>query len=239
MLKRTVYCLIAFLLVFSASVPGTARAAEEEDLFFSVPVSTIPESEPADPSWFAGACVIGHSQAVGMRSSLGIPELDYYAISGLRASYALDCPDFVLPNGRLGTLRKAMETWSYDRIYVLLGINDCTAYESGLPRFKIAMEGVLDLLRETQPQAEICLLSLLPVGEMTTDPERYNRENVILYSQILKTISREYRTEYLDLFRLMADENGYLQSRFNNGDGIHLRTGEYKELKDFLLRHTW
>ena len=239
MRKKTILCLLALILVLSSLFSVTACAAEEGDGFFTVPVSTIPESDPADLSWFAGTCVIGHSQAVGMSNSLGLPGIDYYAISGLRASYVLDCPDFVFPNGRIGTLRKAMETWSYERIYILLGINDCTTYENGPLRFRSAMEGLLDLLRETQPQAKICLFSLLPVGLFSPDPLRYNRENVILYSQILKTLSREYETEYLDLFRPLADENGYLQTRFDKGDGIHLFSGRYAEIREFLLRHTW
>ncbi len=236
---RKTLCFLAAAVLLFGSLPVTALAAGEYDGWFGVPVSTIPESDPVDPSWFEGTCVIGHSQAVWMQTSLGLSGIDYYAISGLRATYVLDCPDFMLPNGRFGTLQKALETWSYTRIYVLLGINDCTEYENGPIRFKAAMEGLLDLLKETQPQAEICLFSLFPVGLASPDPLRYNRENAILYSQILKSLSRQYDTEYLDLFRLAADENGYLDQRFDKGDGIHIFSGRYSEVREFLLRHTW
>ena len=101
------------------------------------------------------------------------------------------------------------------------------------------MSDILDVVKETQPQADICLLSLLPVGRSTPDPLRYNRENAVLYSQVLKSLSRKYDTEYLDLFRLMADEDGYLLEECDSGDGIHLRIGQYETLREFFLTHTW
>ena len=238
MRKRILVLLLVSGFFLAGIGAGPTRADPTKDPGLCLPASTIPESAAADPSWFSDACVVGHSQAVGMREHMDLP-MDYYAISGMRAAYVLDSPDFLFPNGRKGTLRKAMETWSYEKIYVMLGINDCTIYESGVTRFQSAMEGLLDFLKETQPQADICLLSLLPVGEMVSDPDRYSPENAVLYSRVLKSLSREYDTEYLDLYRLMADENGMLRPELDIGDGMHIRPQAYEELEDYLLRHTW
>ncbi len=237
--KKALSILLAAAVILCTGAPFARAADGAAERFCPVPVSTVPESGAADPAWFSNACLIGHSQAEGMRDHMDLPQMDYYALNGLKASQALEIGIFPLPGGGMGSLRGGLSSRTYDHVFILLGVNDCTKYESGPENFRTAMIGILNTVRETQPQADICLLSLLPVGRSTPDPLRYNRENVILYSQVLKSLSREYDTEYLDLFRPMADEEGYLDERCDSGDGIHLRVDQYEKLKEFFLTHTW
>ncbi len=230
--------LFMCLMIFISLLSPFALAADRE-WFCAAPLSTVPESAAADPAWFSDACLIGHSQAEGMRAHMELPQMDYYALNGLKATQALNIGVIPLPGGGIGSLRGGLASHSYKHVFILLGINDCTRYENGPENFRTAMSDILDVVKETQPQADICLLSLLPVGRSTPDPLRYNRENAVLYSQVLKSLSREYDTEYLDLFRLMADEDGYLLEECDSGDGIHLRIGRYEALREFFLTHTW
>ena len=91
---------------------------------------------------------------------------------------------------------------------------------------------------ETQPEATVYLISLAPVGRATPLNIAYNPENTSLYSQALKTLSREYSAEYLDIFRMMADAEGYFKDYFNAGDGIHIHPSGYQDLENFIKCHT-
>ena len=99
------------------------------------------------------------------------------------------------------------------------------------------MRKILDLVRELQPDATIYIISLTPVGRATPNLILYNRENTIFYSQMLKDLSREYGTEYLDVFRLLCDSEGYFKEGYS-GDGIHLQAKYYPLFADFLRTHT-
>ena len=66
----------------------------------------------------------------------------------------------------------------------------------------------------------------------------YNPANTALYSQAIKDLAREYGTEYLDVFRPLADSEGYFLDVYNAGDGIHIKPKEYPVIEDFLRCNT-
>ena len=205
-------------------------------LFSDLPVSTVPESEPVDDSWFEDACFIGHSQVVGFKRYANI-KMDYFAVEGFDAQNVLDFPYFPGHNGRDAPLKKVLSIFQYKKVYIMLGINDASDKKDRVERFMTPMRKILDLVRELQPDATIYIISLTPVGRATPNLILYNRENTIFYSQMLKDLSREYRTEYLDVFRLLCDSEGYFKEGYS-GDGIHLQAKYYPLFADFLRTHT-
>jgi len=215
-------------------------AALRQDRFQGMPVSTVVESAPVDDAWFGNACFIGHSQVVGMSRYFSMTNAGYYCAVGFKAQDMLDFAYFQGPNKRYGTLDKIFHNYegTYKKIYIMLGINDCNSKEGREEKFLTPMRELLDLIRETQPDATIYLLSLAPVGRETPMNTSYNPENVMYYCQMLKSLSREYDTEYLDIFRLMADGEGYIRDEFNDGDGIHIKAKQYPVLEEYIRCHT-
>ena len=212
-------------------------ASTKRDSFPEMPVSTIQESDPVDDSWFDDACFIGHSQVYGVQqySYLSTSNMDFYAISGHKAQEVLDFRYYKGPTGRYGSLKQALEAKTYGKIYIMLGINDC---QDKMEQFVEPMRKILQMIRETQPTATIYLLSLAPVGPVTRDNRYFNLQTVILYSQVIKDLSREFGTEYIDVFRPLSDSNGYLLDEYNAGDGIHLKGKHYSVIADILRCHT-
>lgn len=207
--------------------------------FHLLPVSSVAESAPVDDSWFDDACFIGHSQVVGMKNYFNLPNTEFYAVIGHKARSVVNFDYYELPNGRHGTLRDGLEMESYGKVYIMLGINDCyDRIEERMEEFLTPMRQILDMVRETQPDARIYLISLAPVGRITPNNEYYNLTSVLAFTQAVKGLSREYDTEYLDLFRLLCDDEGYFQARFDAGDGIHIKANEYGVIKDYLKCHT-
>jgi hypothetical protein len=203
-----------------------------------LPISTVEKSEGVDDSWFDDACFIGHSQVVGMHNYFNLPNADYYAVVGHTAQNVIDHIYYDLPNGGSGTLQQALSQKQYGKVYIMLGINDCNDREDRLERFTTPMKTILDMVTETQPNAQIYLLSLAPIGRYTPNDLWYTMDNVLLFTHTVKAFSREYNTEYLDVFRLMCDESGYFMDEFNAGDGIHIDAHHYEQIKEFLKCHT-
>ena len=138
----------------------------------------------------------------------------------------------------MGTLQEGLELDQYGKVYIMLGINDCTDKDDQLDKFLTPMKQIIEMIQETQPNAEIYLLSLAPVGRQTPNNICYSLKNVVLFTQAVKSLAREYNTEYLDVFRLMADKNGYILDEYNAGDGIHIDAHHYDEILEFLKCHT-
>ena len=231
----------ANVLTVSQAEPVFLRffGAMQNASFPGLPVATVAESDPVDDSWFDDACFIGHSQVVGMSMSFNLPKADFYCAIGYTAQNILD--DYVEgPNNRYVTLPKALRNNAdkYRKVYIMLGINDCDDSKDRIANFMRPMRQIMDLVKETQPNATIYLLSLAPVGRDIHMPVLYNPENCIVYSQAIKSLSREYGAEYLDIYRLMADDEGYMRDEFNSGDGLHFKASQYYVIKDYLKCHT-
>lgn len=203
-----------------------------------IPTSTVTASAPVDDSWFDDSLFIGHSQVAGMSHYFNLPNIEYFCIIGHTAQEALDYPWYELSNGRMGPLREGLELDPYGKVYIMLGINDCTSREDQLERFITPMKQIIEMVQETQPDAKIYLLSLAPVGRNTPNNFCYSLDNVVLFTQTVKSLAREYNTEYIDVFRLMCDEYGYIRDEFNAGDGIHIDAHHYDEILYFLKCHT-
>lgn len=203
-----------------------------------LPVSSVPESEPADFSWFDDVCFIGHSQVVGMRNYFDLYNAEYFAEVGFTAPDMLVHLAFKNNRGQYTSLKHQLEMGSFGKVYIMLGINDCSDRVDRIAEFKSAMRQILDLVRSTQPEARIYLISLVPVGREVAYPTIYNPENCTLYSQALKDLSREYLTEYIDLYRPLSDSQGYMLWEFSTGDGIHINPGQYSFIEDYIKCHT-
>ena len=209
-----------------------------KDVLTALPVSSVVESEPVGDEWFDDACFIGHSQIVGMQKYSGIANADYYAVVGHTAQNVVDYEYYELPNGGYGTLSDGLHANSYGKVYIMLGINDSSLRENRDEEFMSPMRQIISLVQETQPDAKIYLLSLTPVGRYTSMNELYNPDSTVHYSQLVKTLSREFSTEYIDLFRMMCDSAGYYLDSFNSGDGIHIASERYPEIVNYLKSHT-
>lgn len=227
---------------------ATVTVAEAEGIFLRVlgamsdpfpdlPVSTVPESQPVDNGWFDDACFIGHSQVVGMQNCFDLEGADYYCYTGYSALGVLNA-QYTLYNGKEVDFAHAVASRTYNKVYIMLGINDCSQAANRIENFKTPMRRIIEIVREAQPQAVIYLLSLAPVGRDMYAPEIFNPENITLYCQALKDLSREFDTEYIDIFRFMADVDGYMSDEFNCGDDLHFKSSEYPRIEEFLKCHT-
>ena len=206
--------------------------------FMTMPAATVSAGELMDNDWFEDACFIGHSQVVGLRDYTNLTSPDYYAVIGHTVQDILNERWYKMPTGRRGTLRNSLAAGTYGKIFIMIGVNDCTDRENRAEEFREPLRQLLQIVRETQPDAAVYLISLAPVGRETKNNLWFNPDNVILYSQVIKDVSREFDAEFIDVFRFMSDDAGYMLDELNAGDGIHLIGAKYQVLADYIRTHT-
>ncbi len=206
--------------------------------FMTLPIATVSEGAPVDDSWFDDVCFIGHSQVVAMGMYFHFQQTDYLAEVGFTAPDMLVHKGFHRHNGRYGSLLRLLQSNSYGKVYVMLGINDVSTHANRIEEFKEPMRKILDIVKETQPNAKLYLISLAPVGRSASYKVIYNPEVTTLYSQAVKDLSREYDAEYIDLYRLLSDGEGYMYDEYSVNDGIHIVPKAYEMLEEYFKTHT-
>lgn len=106
-------------------------------------------------------------------------------------------------------------------IYVMAGINDLKHGASDTTILR-NLQQIVQQLRQTHPQAQIVMQSILPTRSLPVSSQRIANLN-----QQLKAIANQNGAYYLDVYSYMADANGYLRPDLTT-DGLHLNAKGYE-----------
>lgn len=189
-----------------------------------------PEPEPMgqtdEGGDFADALFIGDSRTVGLQEYGDVKGADFFASVGLSV-YRID-------SEQIGgdSLDTVLGRKQYGRIYVMLGINE--AGTGTAESFGKKMAGLVDHIREKQPDATIYLQSILYVTEEKSrqDPI-FNNDNLRSRNQALAELDNGTDVVYLEVNDALQDGAGNLPAEYS-GDGVHLKAKYYSLWSDYL-----
>lgn len=125
-------------------------------------------------------------------------------------------------------------------VYVLLGSNvlgQDTDYTSFLTYYRL----MLDMISQALPDAKIYVQSITPVRPevcQKSGHEGLNRDRLCQINNELAAIALEKNCYFLNLWEVLADENGDLIESYAQPDGYHLRPAGYAVWTDYLCSHT-
>ena len=208
----------------------------------------LPQTAAVGADYFSDACFIGHSLVNGMRSYLGFSSTDFFAKNGASAKYFTSYTDLELASTHLddkgytvrdkGSLEDAMKYKSYNKVYIMLGVNEIGTSAASAKSFYTSMSGIIELVRKYQPNAKIYLISLTPVSQTCSESNKsINRDNIIAFNGVLKQLCKDKKAYYLNVFDLLCDNGGFLPDGAAMSDGIHLLASQYAKIKTYLLNH--
>ena len=212
----------------SAQVIGSAEVSVTAE--YGEP---LPESEAVEDDWFSNTAFIGHSLIQGFAGYSGLTTPDYYYLSGASVETLLYSQEVTTPNGT-GKLKSALSGQDYERVYLMMGINEIAG---DLTVLKADYLELVDLVRETNPNAELYVISVLPVTSKKDAGGDFTIERITRYNDMLMELCAEEKCWYVDLYSCFADEDGYLPSSAST-DGIHLKQDQYGEMLEYLRTHT-
>ena len=128
---------------------------------------------------------------------------------------------------RLETITKGQPAM----VFLMIGTNDM---DRGFSNDTIAMNvrKIVQRIKAESPRTKIIVQSILPTndcyGLFTGHTKRWR--DVALVNDMLKTMTEEEDVTYLDLYSLMANEEGKMSAEYSN-DGLHLNGEGYKVWK--------
>ena len=196
----------------------------------------VPESEPVGPEWFSDAVFIGNSLEQGFMLYAGLKTADMFAVQSI--SVANIGTDHVINagGGVYLTILDAMARKSYRKVFVMLGINELSwaTKES----FYTKYAGVIDKIRELEPEAELYLQSITPVTARQSDNSTtFTNPRIHEYNEVIRQLAEDKEAHYLYVFDALADEDGCLPAG-STDDGIHPYPKYYPQWLTYLESHT-
>ena len=217
----------------------TLEGSTETALDFRM--AALPASAPVEKSWFAQASFVGDSLTQGMQLyEEGMQNAMFCAYKGVGPNVIVNGTTCKRADGVAEVPLEALTAQQPRAIYVLLGTNVLgrdTDYSSFLTYYRL----MLDMLSQTLPNAKIYVQSITPVRPevcQKSGHEGLNRDRLCQINNELAAIALEKNCYFLNLWEVLADENGDLNESYAQPDGYHLRPAGYAVWTDYLCSHT-
>ena len=204
-------------------------------------MAALPASAPVEKSWFAQVSFVGDSLTQGMQLyEEGMQNAMFCAYKGVGPNVIVNGTTCKRADGVAEVPLEALTAQQPRAIYVLLGTNVLgrdTDYSSFLTYYRL----MLDMLSQTLPNAKIYVQSITPVRPevcQKSGHEGLNRDRLCQINNELAAIALEKNCYFLNLWEVLADENGDLNESYAQPDGYHLRPAGYAVWTDYLCSHT-
>ena len=226
----------------SAEIPSSADKAEPikkdettqpEEFPRTEQPTEYAETEPEQVS-MNETLFIGDSRTVGLMEYSDLKEADFFCSVGMSVFNIHKNPVSVPNMGKL-TLTELLDNKNYNKIYVMLGINEIGyKFESILSKY----EELIDFIREKEPEALIIIQGNLHVTQSRSDSDdTFNNNAINNLNTALSNFADNENIFYLDANSLFDDENGAL-SKDKSSDDTHLYAKYYAEWGQWIIEQT-
>lgn len=140
-------------------------------------------------------------------------------------------------DGKLLTIASAIEERKPEYIVITLGINNGVPYCTE-ENFKAYYQKLITSIKSTSPSAKIILQSILPVSEKYTKNTAGVTSNKInTANEWIAELAELNDVRYLDTASALKNSKGYLEAKYDSGDGLHLNSDGYNALMTYIRTH--
>lgn len=180
------------------------------------------------------ALFIGDSRTVGLMEYSKIVEADYFCAVGMSVFNIHDEPVSVPNVGKI-TLTELLNNKDYNKIYIMLGVNEMGyQFEKILEKY----QALISFIKSKEPNANVILLGNLHVTQSRSDSDHvFNNNAINKLNKALSKFADNKEIFYLDANVLFDDENGAL-SADKSSDNTHLYAKYYEEWGKWIKEQT-
>ena len=229
------YVTVAGEMVEKTEAPAE-DAAEGEDISANSAEDEVYEFTEVDDDYFCDALFIGDSRTVGL--------YEYCEPLNTRATFyakisltIYDCmtKEFIKTDEGKINVETALSQNQFSKIYIMLGLNEIGT--GNAEYFKEAYSGVIDRIRELQPDAIIYIEGIMHVSGAKSSSDKYfNNENINARNAAIAELADNRNIFYIDMNEAVDDENGNLEASLSFDD-VHLKASSYERWHEFLLHN--
>lgn len=183
---------------------------------------------------FGNVLFIGDSRTVGLMDYANLGCADVFAENGLNV-FRLFKDAVTVPGRGKVTLNSMLSGKQYDKIYIMLGINEI-GYD--LDRVINFYGKALDTIQTCQPGATIYIQANLMIQKSRSDRDNvYNNNNMRYLNEHMAAFADGVKRIYVDVNPLFGDGAGNLDPQYAHDD-FHLIGSWYAVWADWLYENT-
>lgn len=224
-----------------ATQPITDAPETEPSTELTTEPTTEPTTQPttekvtsannnSSSSSIKNALFIGDSRTVGLAEYGKISGADFFANVGMSVYNITDAKVSVPSVGKT-TLSNLLNNKKYDKIYIMLGINEM-GYEQSKTINKY--QALIDFVREKEPNATIILQANLHVThERSQKDKNINNPKIDSLNKQISKLANGKDIFYIDANKLFDDSTNSL-SKDKTGDNAHLYAKYYSQWGEWI-----
>lgn len=123
-----------------------------------------------------------------------------------------------------------INNYNFNTVIIGMGTNELGYYTK--EHFEKSYIDLINKIKSVNPNADIITLSIPPVSQNKSSKDKnYNNNNVKIYNEYVKEISKNYNTYYIDNSKFFGEVLSYNWT----GDGIHFNGSIYKNWYEFII----
>lgn len=225
----------------AAQAGGTVLGPmQQTDASYTQPSASLvalPEAGRVDMRYFDDALFIGDSLTRGFQEySSGIPNAKYAAYLGVGPKQFMEGLVENINGDQVAAIDEILAA-APKKVYILLGTNSMATLTD--EAFLKYYSDFLDYLLGQLPQDTVYYIQGIPPvsAEKMAEDESFSVERIRGLNESLAKLAYDKGLHYLDLFSVLADENGALRADIASGS-IHLNNAGYNAWREFLVTHT-
>lgn len=243
-MTASLFCLIiictSIYLIFKPKTTASSETTNESSIVQTPPInepdSTEAQTEQTTPTTVSmdHALFIGDSRTVGLMEYSQINEADYFCNVGMSV-FNIHDSTISVPNVGKVSLTALLDSQNYDKIYIMLGINEM-GYSFNQILDKYAE--LIDFIQEKEPNADIFIQANLHVTSKRSNSDKtFNNDSINQLNTALSQLANQKGLFYLDANPLFDDENGNLSSEMS-ADNTHLYAKYYQTWGEWIVEQT-
>lgn len=195
----------------------------------------VKKTDAVDDDYFNDAVFIGNSRTEGFIMSNGLSNVNALASKGLMVDTVFN-KQVIKMDGRRLTVSEALKKSSFDKVYIMLGMNELGWVYS--EKYIEKYENIIDCIREVDSDAVIYVQSILPVSQKKSQNDKiYNNDNINNYNKLLIKMCARKQTYYVNVREDIENQDGCLPQDAAL-DGVHLNKVYCVKWYDYLKTHT-
>ena len=199
------------------------------------PTTANPVFTTVDESYLSDALFIGDSRTVALQMYGGLANTNFFVDTGMSIWKVMDAPIANI-NGQTMTVDAALQSASFNKVYIMLGINEVGTGTADT--FLQQYANVVNRIRQLQPQAIIYVQSIMHVtqskDEAGTD---INNVNINERNEKLKTLADNVNVFWIDENEAFDEAGtGKLNAEYTS-DGVHLKAKYISLWINYILSH--
>lgn len=140
-------------------------------------------------------------------------------------------------DGKTLTIAEAIKERSPDHVIIALGINNGVPYCTE-EKFKEYYQKLITAIKDTDPSAKIILQSILPVSEKyAKSTSGVTAEKINNANKWIAELAEQSNVRYLDTASALKNTKGYLDSKYDSGNGLILNADGYNVVITYIRTH--